>query len=42
VRRKTLEDDERGDDQQAEAEQPPVRGRAPDATPAGRPQGFFP
>jgi hypothetical protein len=42
VRREALEDDQGGDDQQAEAEQPPVRGRAPDVTPAGRAQGFFP
>jgi hypothetical protein len=42
VRREPLEEDQRGDDQQAEAEQPPVRGRAPDAAPAKRAQGFFP
>jgi len=42
VRRETLEEDERGDDQQAEAEQPPVGGWAPDAAPARRAQGFFP
>jgi hypothetical protein len=42
VRREALEEDERGDDQQAEAEQPPVSGWAPEAAPAERAQGFFP
>jgi hypothetical protein len=42
VRRETFEEDERGDDQQAEAEQSPVGGWAPDAAPVRRAQGFFP
>jgi hypothetical protein len=42
VRREALEEDQGGDDEQAEAEQPPVRRWAPDAAPAGRAQGFFP
>lgn len=42
VRREALEEDESGDDEQAEAEQTPVRGWTPDAAPAGRAQGFFP
>jgi hypothetical protein len=42
VRREALEEDERGDDEQAEAEQPPVSRWAPDAAPAERAQGFFP
>jgi hypothetical protein len=42
VRREALEEDECGDDEQTEAEQPPVGRRAPDAAPAQRAQGFFP
>ncbi len=42
VRREALEDDERGNDKQTKAEQPPVRRRAPDAPPAERAQGFCP
>jgi hypothetical protein len=43
VRREALEEDQGGDDEQAEAEQSPVRRWAPDAAaPGGRAQGFFP
>ena len=42
VRPKALEEDERGDDQQAEAEKSPVGRRAPKAATADRAQGFFP
>jgi hypothetical protein len=43
VRREALEEDQGGDDEQAEAEQSPMRRWAPDAAaPAGRAQGFFP
>jgi hypothetical protein len=42
VRREAFEEDERGDDEQAEAEQPPVGGGTPHAAPAERAQGFFP
>jgi hypothetical protein len=41
VRREAFEEDQRGDDQQAEAEQPPVGRRAPNAATAERAQGFF-
>ena len=41
VRCEALEEDQRGDDEQAEAEQPPVGRWAPDAAPAERAQGFF-
>jgi hypothetical protein len=42
VRREALEEDQRGDDEEAEAQQPPMCWWAPDAAPAGRAQGFFP
>jgi hypothetical protein len=42
VRCEAFEEDERGDDEQAEAEQPPVSGWTPDAAPAERAQGFVP
>jgi hypothetical protein len=41
VRREPFEEDQRRDDNQAEAEQPPVGRRAPDPPPAERAQGFF-
>jgi hypothetical protein len=42
VRREALEEDQRGDDEEAEAQEPPVRRGAPDAAPGRRAQGFFP
>lgn len=42
VRRESLEEDERREDEQAEREQPPVRGRAPEPVSVERAQGFFP
>lgn len=42
VRREAFEQDQRGDDEQAEAEQSPVGGWPPEAAAATRAQGFFP